>query len=104
MTYLDGNVLAGAAAGLFAFETTTVSGQCDACQDVATLGQAMVYGGPMGFVARCSRCEAILLVIVEHPSRTQLSMRGLRWLQGPASAAAPSAGSMSEPQKRRPLS
>jgi hypothetical protein len=97
MTHLDGNVLAGAAAGLFALETTTMTGQCDACQDVATLGQALVYGGPMGFVARCRRCEAILLVIVELPGRVQLDMRGLRWLQGSAPAAAPSAWDVSEP-------
>jgi len=80
MTHLDGNVLAGAAADLFAFDTTAATGQCAACLDVATLAQALVYGAPMGFVARCRNCEAVLAVIAEHPAGTRLDMRGLRYV------------------------
>lgn len=83
MTHLDGNTLAGAAAGLFVFDATIATGRCLACQDVATLAQAMVYGGPMGLVARCRNCESILMVIVEQPERTYLDMRGLCWVRTP---------------------
>ncbi len=81
MDHLDGNVLAGPTTDLFAFELTTAQGQCQACADIATLGQAMVYGQPMGFVARCRTCDNVLMVIVERAGRKSLNMRGLRWLR-----------------------
>jgi hypothetical protein len=81
MDHLDGNVLAGSAAGLFAFEPTTAQGQCQSCADIAMLGEAMVYGQPMGFVARCRNCDSVLLVIVQFAGRTSITMRGLRWLR-----------------------
>ncbi|MFD5213327.1 DUF6510 family protein [Microbacterium sp. NPDC058345] len=89
MSHLDGNVLAGAAADLFAFDATAASGRCAACADVATLAQAMVYGGTMGFVVRCRNCDAVLVVIVERPGRTYLDMRGLTWMQVAGPAARP---------------
>ena len=91
MTHLDGNVLAGVAAGAFAFDATIATGQCDICKDVATLAQAMVYGAPMGFVARCHSCDAVLAVIVERPGGTRLDLRGLRWIMTvPPAEIAPS--------------
>jgi hypothetical protein len=81
MDHLDGNVLAGPTTNLFAFEPTTMQGQCHACADIATLGQAMVYGQPMGFVARCRTCDNVLIVIVERAGHKLLSMQGLRWLR-----------------------
>lgn len=81
MEHLDGNVLAGPAADLFAFEATTALGRCGACGDVAALAQARVYGPPMGYVARCRSCDSVLLVIVEHEGRATLTMRGLRWVR-----------------------
>jgi hypothetical protein len=81
MDHLDGNVLAGPTTDFFAFEPTTMQGQCQACGDIAMLGQAMVYGLPMGFVARCRTCDNVLIVIVERAGQTSLSMRGLRWLR-----------------------
>ncbi|MHA6668529.1 DUF6510 family protein [Homoserinimonas sp. A447] len=81
MDHLDGNVLAGPITELFVFEPTTTQGQCQSCGDIATLGQALVYGQPMGFVARCRNCDDVLIVIVERAGRKLLNMRGLRWLQ-----------------------
>jgi len=81
MDHLDGNVLAGPTTDLFAFEPTTAQGQCQSCADIAALGQAMVYGQPMGFVARCRNCDNVLLVVVEHAGQKSLNMRGLRWLR-----------------------
>lgn len=80
MTHLDGNVLAGVAADLFATDMSVATGQCKACHDVATLAQALVYGAPMGFVARCRNCTAVLVVIVERPDGTRLDTRGVRWV------------------------
>lgn len=81
MNHVDGNVLAGPASDLFVFEPTTTRTQCQACGDIAMLGQAMVYGQPMGYVARCRHCDNVLVVIVEHSGQTTLSMRGLNWLR-----------------------
>ncbi|MBT2521386.1 DUF6510 family protein [Arthrobacter sp. ISL-28] len=81
MDHLDGNVLAGPSTDLFAFEATTTQCQCQSCADIAMLGQAMVYGQPMGFVARCRNCDNVLIVIVERAGQKSLNMRGLRWLR-----------------------
>ncbi|KRE67693.1 hypothetical protein ASG92_13695 [Arthrobacter sp. Soil736] len=81
MDHLDGNVLAGPSTDLFAFDPTTTQCQCQSCADIATLGQAMVYGQPMGFVARCRKCDNILIVIVERAGQKSFNMRGLRWLR-----------------------
>lgn len=81
MGHLDGNTLAGPLAELFAFDPTTASGKCDGCEDVSVLAQSLLYGRPMGHVARCRNCDNVLLVIVEHGGRTLLDMRGLRWVQ-----------------------
>jgi hypothetical protein len=85
MTHLDGNVLAGPASGLLGFDATTALGQCDACGDVMELGQARVYGVPMGYVARCRSCDSVLVVIVERVGQRTLSTRGLRWIREGAS-------------------
>ena len=92
MDHLDGNVLAGPAADLFVFEPTTAQGQCRSCADVATLGQALVYGQRMGYVARCRNCGSVLLVIVERDGHRSLNMRGLRWVRVAAGAERPAIG------------
>jgi hypothetical protein len=81
MRHLDGNVLAGPTADIFAFEVTTTPAQCGACADIATLGQAMVYGEHMGYVVRCRKCDNVLMVIVERAGLRYLNLRGLRWVQ-----------------------
>jgi hypothetical protein len=81
MEPLDGNVLAGALSDVFAFEPTATWGRCEACSDVAVLGQAVVYGHPMGFVARCRNCDNVLVVVVEHDGHTSFGMRGLQWMR-----------------------
>ncbi|MFL1377751.1 DUF6510 family protein [Nocardiopsis protaetiae] len=81
MHHLDGNVLSGSAADLFAFEATAAQGRCRSCADIAALGQALVYGLPMGHVARCRNCDNVLLIIVEHGGRRSLDMRGLCWIR-----------------------
>lgn len=81
MDHLDGNVLAGPAVALFAFDATSAQGQCGSCGDVATLAQARVFGPPMGYVARCRSCDGVLLVIVERRGEATLTMSGLRWVR-----------------------
>lgn len=94
MDHLDGNVLAGPATDLFAFELSMAQGQCRSCDDIAALGQCMVYGPPMGYVARCRNCDSVLAVIIERNGQRSVNMRGLRWIRvpdqySPSTSAAP---------------
>ncbi len=81
MPHLDGNVLAGAASDLFAFDLTTTEAQCASCYDIAPLGRSLVFGPPMGFVARCRSCDSVLIVVVERPEGHAFDARGLRWMR-----------------------
>ena len=81
MDNLDGNVLAGPTSDIFGFDLTTSQAQSHFCEDIAVLGQAMVYGVPMGFVVRCRTCDHVLMVITEQAGRKSVSAQGLRWLR-----------------------
>ncbi|NNU26431.1 DUF6510 family protein [Isoptericola sediminis] len=80
---LDGNCLAGPLAGFFTADVTVVTGCCRHCGDVAMMGASVVYRHPMGAVARCRACTAVLLVVVEHPDGTRVGMAGLAWWRLP---------------------
>lgn len=81
MERLDGNVLAGPLTGLFDFDPTAARARCASCGDVASLGQAMVYGHGMGYVARCRNCDNVLVVVIEREHQRSLAMPGLRWIR-----------------------
>ncbi|HWM32947.1 MAG TPA: DUF6510 family protein [Pseudolysinimonas sp.] len=83
MQHLDGNVLAGPLAGLFAFDVTTASARCAGCGELAMLAQAMVYADAMGYVARCASCDAVLATVVVESERTWISLQGLSALEVP---------------------
>jgi hypothetical protein len=83
MQHLDGNVLAGPLADVFAFDATAASGRCDGCGDVAMLAAAMVYADAMGYVARCSHCDDVLATVVVGTDRTWISLHGMSALEVP---------------------
>ena len=76
-THLDGNVLAGPLAELFAFDATTASARCIGCGHVALLATAMVYLDAMGYVARCAGCDSVLATVVRGEGRTWISLQGV---------------------------
>jgi ribosomal protein S27E len=78
--HLDGNALAGPLAEVFAADVTTARLRCASCGDVAALARAMVYGGPMGAVVRCGNCDDVLLVFVQAPDHSSITMQGASWL------------------------
>jgi Family of unknown function (DUF6510) len=65
MTRLDGNAIAGELFDIFGEEMTTATGTCSSCGSTRPLGELAVYRQAPGVVARCSRCENVMLVIVE---------------------------------------
>lgn len=83
MTHLDGNVLAGPLAELFAFDATTASARCIGCGTVAMLATATVYADAMGYVARCPGCDSVLATVVRGEGRTWISLHGISALEVP---------------------
>ncbi|HEV7742805.1 MAG TPA: DUF6510 family protein [Pseudolysinimonas sp.] len=83
MQHLDGNVLAGPLAELFAFDPTTTSARCAGCGNVAILAAAMVWADAMGYVVRCADCDSVLATVVEADDRTWISLVGISALEVP---------------------
>jgi hypothetical protein len=77
MTHLDGNMAAGPLGDVFARDVTTAIATCDACGNSGPLGEAMVYGEPLGAILRCVACEQVLLRFAETPRGMRLDMRGI---------------------------
>jgi hypothetical protein len=80
---LDGNALAGSLQQIFAGDVTVALGRCAACGRVAELGRQHLYRYPRapGAVLRCSACGSVLLVLVERPTDTFVSLPGLSWVE-----------------------
>ena len=54
---LDGNAAAGLLGELFALDVTVAEITCGSCGVVAEVGETRVYGGVMGAIFRCPRCD-----------------------------------------------
>jgi Family of unknown function (DUF6510) len=65
MTRLDGNAIAGELFTIFGEEMTAASATCSSCGSARPFGELAVYRQAPGVVARCSRCENVMMVIVE---------------------------------------
>jgi hypothetical protein len=77
---LDGNAAAGLLQEVFAFEATSATITCGGCGGIAQVGSARLYGGPMGAVLRCSRCDTAVLRVARTPIGLWLDMQGARSL------------------------
>ena len=77
MTHLDGNMLAGTFAELFAFDVTTATARCAGCGAVAQLATAMVYVSDAGSVVRCAGCDAVLATVVQGDGRMWFGLHGI---------------------------
>jgi phage FluMu protein Com len=77
MGRLDGNAIAGTLFDVFGEEMTTANGRCAGCGTISRLAEAMVYLGGPGIVARCPRCDKVLIVVVDRRGTRCLDMSGL---------------------------
>jgi hypothetical protein len=73
---LDGNAIAATLVDVFGEEMTTASGSCAWCGRLSQLAEAIVYLPAPGIVARCPRCEGILLVIIQRRGRACVDLNG----------------------------
>src|SRR5262245_64689323 len=74
---LDGNAAAGLLRELFALDVTAAEVTCGNCGIVAMVGETKLYGGVMGAIFRCARCDSIVMRLV----RTRVGS----WLDTPRS-------------------
>lgn len=80
-SYLDGNMLGGALAELFAVDITAATGQCAGCGRTGAIAETRVYPDAPGTVACCPACGHIMLRLVRGPGRAWLDLRGITCLQ-----------------------
>ena len=78
--HVDGNAIGGALMEMFGREMTDVRGRCAACGEINRLGALIVYDRAPGHVARCPRCDAVILVAVERPTGIRFHFTALRWV------------------------
>jgi hypothetical protein len=65
VTYLlDGNAIAGDLFAAFGREMTAVVGRCRKCGTASAVAELCVYARAPGAVARCSSCNAVVMVLV----------------------------------------
>jgi hypothetical protein len=81
VTVLDGNAIAGPLRDVFGMEMTTAVGSCVGCGATALLAEVAVYVRGPGIVARCRRCDTVLIVLVTIRERTCVDLRGLAALE-----------------------
>jgi hypothetical protein len=73
---LDGNAMAGDLLALFGAELTTASATCAGCGARAPIAELTVYTSAIGTVARCSSCQAVVMVLVPARDTTRVDLRG----------------------------
>lgn len=80
---LDGNAAAGLLEEVFVREPTAARAACASCGATGPLGAQHLYAGAHapGTVVRCSRCEAVLIVLVRAGGRTRIGLRGTSWIE-----------------------
>ncbi|MBY8879715.1 DUF6510 family protein [Actinacidiphila acidipaludis] len=79
--YLDGNALAGPLSDVFAVDLTTAATHCTGCGAEGPLAGLRLYGRAPGLVARCPRCDQVVLRLVRTPEDAWLDLRGTATLR-----------------------
>ena len=83
MCSLDGNAIAGRMFEVFGRDMTTTVGTCSGCSWAAPLAEVAVYAVVPGVVARCPRCEQLLMVIVARRGLACVELAGFASLEEP---------------------
>ena len=76
MSTLDGNAIASTLYDVFGREMTAAVGTCAGCSWTGRLAELAVFLLQPGVVARCPRCDHLMLVVVERHGMSCLDMAG----------------------------
>ncbi len=82
---LDGNAAGGVLRQVFAQEMTAALATCAGCGTAGPVGVLLEYGGGMGTVLRCPKCDMPVLRIARAPGRLCLDLSGVLMLTIPES-------------------
>lgn len=82
-SHIDGNALAGPLSEVFEVDVTVAAVRCEACGDTAVLAQAIVYEKPHALIARCSACDAVLMMVLQKSDATEIDFSGVAWMRLP---------------------
>jgi hypothetical protein len=74
---LDGNSAAGLLAEIFVVEMTSAQITCGQCGGTTPLGSLLMYGGQIGTVLRCPRCDSVQLRIAHVRGQYCMDMQGM---------------------------
>jgi Family of unknown function (DUF6510) len=81
MDALDGNAIAGLLFAAFGEEMTSATVVCASCGTRSQLVELKVYLRAPGAVARCGRCDNVVIVLVEIRGITCIDLWGLEVLE-----------------------
>jgi hypothetical protein len=81
VTALDGNALGGALWDVFGEEMTAAAATCAGCGAASSVAELAVYLGGPGAVARCRRCDTVLIALVTVRGTTCVDLRGTARLE-----------------------
>jgi ribosomal protein S27E len=81
--WTDGNALAGPLQDVIGPDVTVAVGRCGNCGRTGPMAEVRVFDHAPGVVARCPRCDQVLLRLVRGGGRAWLDLRGLTYLQLP---------------------
>jgi len=80
---LDGNAMAGELREIFAVDVTSAMVTCAGCGNEDAVATLRVWMRSAGQVARCRKCDSVVLRVVRAPGRIFLEMRGAMRLEVP---------------------
>ena len=78
---LDANATAGLLYEIFGVEMTASPTECANCGNEGEIGELLAFTQGPGIVLRCSRCENVVLRIVQTPQAIYLDARGAVYLR-----------------------
>ncbi|MBI2331964.1 MAG: hypothetical protein HYU84_07385 [Chloroflexi bacterium] len=78
---LDANATAGLLYEVFGMDMTAEPTECAHCGNEGEIGELLAFTHGPGVVLRCSKCENIVLRIIQTPDAIYLDARGATYLR-----------------------
>lgn len=78
---VDGNAIAGDLHTCLGAEATTAKGGCQHCGAVSVLGELVVYLSAPSPVARCPKCDSVVLVVHRFRDPPQIQWVGYELIE-----------------------